>query len=78
MLPYGCVINYPMIGRTADLTVVLQTVTDFLHAETDSPLKKLALSKRINGKLSGRTKSGRRRWMIDRNSFSLQRTVKKS
>nr|ACO51862.1 Transposable element Tc1 transposase [Aquarana catesbeiana] len=72
------------MGKTADLTVVQKTVIDTLHKEGKSQkviakeagCSQSAVSKYINGKLSGRKKCGRKRCTSNRDNCNLEKIVK--
>ncbi len=75
-----------IMGKTADLTVVLKTIIDTLHKE-DKPqtfiakeagCSQSAVSKHVNRKLSGRKKCGRIRYTTNWENRSLMRIVKQN
>ncbi len=72
----GCTI----MGKTADLTVVQNTIIDTLHKEgkPQTFIAKEAVSKHVNRKLSGRKKCGRKRCATNRENRSLMRIVKQN
>ncbi len=74
------------MGKTADLTVVQQTIIDTLLKE-DKPQTFItkeagcsqgAVCKHVNRKLSGRKKCGRKRCTTNRENRSLMRIVKQN
>ncbi len=76
--------GYTIIGKTADLTFVQKTITDTLHKEgkpqtfisKEAGCSQSAVSKHVNGKLSGRKKCGRKRCTTNRENRSRMRIVK--
>ncbi len=74
-------LGYTIMGKTADLTVVQKTIIDTLHNEgkpqtfiaKEAGCSKIAVSKHVNRKLSGR-----KRCTINRENCSLMRIVKKN
>ncbi len=77
-------LDYTIMGKTADLTVVQKTIIDTLHKE-DKPqtciarkavCSQSAVSKHVNRKLSGRKKCGRKRCTTNRENRSLMSIVK--
>ncbi len=79
-------LDYRIMGKTADLTVVQKTIIDTLHKE-DKPqtfitkeagCSQSAVSKHVNRKLSGRKKCGRKRCTTNRENRSLMRIVKQN
>ncbi len=62
-------LDYTIMGKTADLTVVQKTIIDTLHKEgkprtfiaKEAGCSQSAVSKHVNRKLSGRKKCGRKR-----------------
>ncbi len=79
-------LGYTIMGKTADLTVVQKTIIDTLHKEgkpqtfiaKEAGCSQSAVSKRVNGKLSGRKKCGRKRCTTNRENRSLMRIVKQN
>lgn len=78
-------VEFTIMGKTADLTVVQKTIIDTLHKE-GKPQKVIAkevgcsqsaVSKHFNRKLSGREKCGRKRCISNRDDRSLERIVRK-
>ena len=85
MVPQSGSVGYTIMGRTANLTVVQKAVIVTLHKE-GKPQKVIAkeagcsqgaVSKHINGKLSGRKMCGRKKCRSNRDNRSLERIVKK-
>ena len=78
-------VEFTIMGKTADLTVVPKTIIDTLHKEGKSQkviakqvgCSQSAVSKHINRKLSGREKCGRKRCTSSRDDRSLERIVRK-
>ncbi len=72
-------LDYTIMGKTADLTVVQKTIIDTLHKEgkphtfitKEAGCSQSAVSKHVNRKLSGR-----KRCSINRENRSLMRIVK--
>ncbi len=79
-------LGYTILGKTADLTVVQNTIIDSLHKESkpqtfiakEARCSQSAVSKHVNRKLSGRKKCGRKRCTTNRENRSLMRIVKKN
>ncbi len=80
-------LGYTIMGKTADLTVVQNTIIDTLHKEgkpqtfiaKEAGCSQSAVSKHVNRKLSGRKKCGRKRCKTNReNLMSLMRIVKQN
>ncbi len=80
-------LGYTIIRKTADLTVVQKTIIDTLHKEgkpqtfiaKEAGCSQSAVSKHVNGKLSGRKKCGRKRCAkTNRENCSLVRIVKQN
>ncbi len=79
-------LGYTIMGKTADLTVVQQTIIDILHKEgkpqtciaKEAGCSQSAVSKHVNRKLSGRKKCGRKRCTTNRENRSLMRIVKQN
>ncbi len=77
-------LDYTIMGKTADLTVVQKTIIDTLHKEgkpqtfiaKEAGCSQSAVSKHVNRKLSGRKKCGRKRCTTNRENRSLMRIVK--
>ncbi len=78
-------VEFTIMGKTADLTVVQKTIIDTLHKE-GKPQKVIAkevgcsqsaVSRHIHRKLSGREKCGRKRCTSSRDDCSLERIVRK-
>ncbi len=79
-------LGYTIMGKTADLTVVQNTIIDTLHKE-GKPQTFIAkeagrslsdVSKHVNRKLSGSKKCGRKRCKTNRENRSLVRIVKQN
>ncbi len=76
-------LDYTIMGKTADLTVVQKTIIDTLHKEgktqtfiaKEAGCSQSAVSKHVNRKLSGRKKCGRKRCTTNRENRSLMRIV---
>lgn len=72
------------MGSTADLTTGQKTIIDTLHRKPQKFMAKeagcpqSAVSKHINGKSSGRAKSGRRRCTSTRDDRGLQQIIKQT
>ncbi len=79
-------LDYTIMGKTADLTVVQKTIIDTLHKEgkpqtfiaKEAGCSQSAVSKHDNRKLSGRKKCGRKRCTTNRENRSLMRIVKQN
>ncbi len=79
-------LDYTIMGKTADLTVVQKTIIDTLHKEgtpqtfiaKEAGCSRSAVSRHVNGKLSGRKKCGRKRCTTNRENRSLMRIVKQN
>ncbi len=74
------------MGKTADLTVVQNTIIDTLHKEgkpqtfiaKEAGCSQSAVSKHVNRKLSGRKNCGKKRCKTNRENRSLMRIVKQN
>ncbi len=79
-------LDYPIMGKTADLTVVQKTIIDTLHKEgtpqtfiaKEAGCSKSAVSKHVNRKLSGRTECGRKRCTTNGENRSFMRIVRQN
>ncbi len=79
-------LGYPIMGKTADLTVVQKTIIDTLHKESkpqtfitkEAGCSQSAVSKHVNRKLSGKKKCGRKWCTTNRENRSLMRIVKQN
>ncbi len=79
-------LDYTIMGKTADLTVVQKTIIDTLHKEgkpqtfiaKEAGCSQSAVSKHDNRKLSGRKKCGRKSCTTNRENRSLMRIVKQN
>ncbi len=78
-------LGYTITGKTADLTVVQNTITDTnIHClpltfiAKEAGCSQSAVSKHVNRKLSGRKKCGRKRCTTNRENRSLMRIVKQN
>ncbi len=79
-------LDYTIMGKTADLTVVQKTIIDTLHKEgkpqtfiaKEAGCSQSAVSKHVNRKLSGRTKCGKKRCTTNRENRILMRIVKQN
>ncbi len=79
-------LDYTIMGKTADLTVVQKTIIDTLHKEgktqtfiaKEAVCSQSAVSKHVNRKLSGRKKCGRKRCTTNGENRSLMRIVKQN
>ncbi len=79
-------LDYTIMGKTADLTVVQKTIIDTLHKEgkpqtsiaKEAGCSQSAVSKHVNRKLSERKKSGRKRRTTNRENRSLMSIVKQN
>ncbi len=79
-------LGYTIMGKTAVLTVVQKTIIDTLHKEVkpqtliakEVGCSQSAVSKHVNGNLSGRKKCGRKRCTTNRENRSLMRIVKQN
>ncbi len=79
-------LDYTIMGKTADLTVVQKTIIDTLHKEgkpqkfiaKEAGCSQSAVSKHVNRKLSGRKKCGRKRCTTNRENRSLMRIGKQN
>ncbi len=75
-------LGYTIIGKTADLTVVQETIIDTLHKESKPQTSKEAgcsqsvVSKQVNRKLNGRKRCGRTICTTNRENRSFVRIVK--
>ncbi len=74
-------LDYTIMGKTADLTVVQKTIIDTLHKEgepqtfiaKEAGCSQSAVSKHVNRKLSGRKKCGRKRCTTNRENRRIRR-----
>ncbi len=72
-------LDYTIMGKTADLTVVQKTIIDTLHKEgkpqtciaKEAGCSLSAVSKHVNRKLSGRKKCGRKRCTTNERTAAL-------
>ncbi len=79
-------LGYTIMGKTADLTVVQNTIIDTLHKEgkpqtfiaKEAGCSQSAVSKHNNRKLSVKIKCGRKRCTTNRENRSLMRIVKQN
>ncbi len=79
-------LGYTIMGKTADLTVVQNTIIDTLHKEgkpqtfiaKEAGCSQSAVSKHVNRRLNGRKKCGRKRCTTNRENCSLMRIVKQN
>ncbi len=79
-------LDYTIMGKTADLTVVQKTIIDTLHKEgkpqtfiaKEAGCSQSAVSKHVNRKLSERKKCGRKRCTTNRENRSLMKIVKQN
>ncbi len=79
-------LDYTIMGKTADLTVVQKTIIDTLHKEgkpqtfiaKEAGYSQSAVSKHVNRKLSGKKKCGRKRCTTNRENRSLMMIVKQN
>ncbi len=73
-------LDYTIMGKTADLTVVQKTIIDTLHKEgkPQTFIAKEAVSKHVNRMLSGRKKCGRKRCTANRENRNFMRIVKQN
>ncbi len=79
-------LDYTIMGKTADLTVVQKTFIDTFHKEgkpqtciaREAGCSQSAVSKHVNRKLSGRKKCGRKRCTTNRENRSLMRIFKQN
>ncbi len=79
-------LDYTIMGKTADLTVVQKTIIDTLHKEgkpqtfiaKEAGCSQSAVTKHVNRKLSGRKKCRRKRCTTNRENHSLMRIVKQN
>ncbi len=79
-------LGYTIMGKTADLTVVQNTIIDTLHKEAkpqtfiakEAGCSQSAVSKHVNRKLSRRKKCGRKRCTTNWQNRSLMRIVKQN
>ncbi len=79
-------LGHTIMGKTADLTVVQNTIIDTLHKEgkpqtfiaKEAGCSQSAVSKHVNRKLSGSKKCGRKRCTTNRENRSLMRIVKQN
>ncbi len=76
-------LDYKIMGKTADLTVVQKTIIDTLNKKgkpqtfiaKEAGCSQSAVSKHVNRKLSGRKKCGRIRCTTNQENHSLMRIV---
>ncbi len=73
------------MGKTADLTVVQETIIDTLHKEStqtciakEAGCSQSAVSKQVNRKLNGRKRCGRTICTTNRENRSFMRIVKQN
>ncbi len=86
MVSQFCSLDYTIMGKTADLTVVQKTITDTLHKEgkphtliaKEAGCSQSAVSKHVNRILSGREKCGRKIYTTNRENRILMRIVKQN
>ncbi len=79
-------LDYTIMGKTADLTVVQKPIIDTLHKEgkpqtfiaKEAGCSQSAVSKHVNRELSGRKNCGRKRCTTNRENRSLMRIVKQN
>ncbi len=79
-------LDYTIMGKTAELTVVQKTIIDTLHKEgkpqtfivKEAGCSQSAVCKHVNRKLSGRKKCGRKRCTTNRENRSIMRIVKQN
>ncbi len=79
-------LDYTIMGKTADLTVIQKTIIDTLHKEgkpqtfiaKEAGCLQSDVSKHVNRELSGRKKCGRKRCTTNRENRSLMRIVKQN
>ncbi len=79
-------LDYTIMGKTADLTVVQKTIIDTLHKEgkpqtciaKEAGCSQSAVFKHVNRKLSGRKKYGRKICSTNREKRSLMKIVKQN
>ncbi len=79
-------LDYTIMGKTADLTVVQKTIIDTLLKEVkpqtfiakEAGCSQSAVSKHVNRKLSGRKKCERKRCTTNREKRSLMKIVKQN
>ncbi len=79
-------LGYTIMGKTADLTVVPETIIDTLHKEgkpqtciaKEAGCSQSAVSKHVNRKLRGRKKCGRKRCTTNKENHSLMTIVKQN
>ncbi len=79
-------LDYTIMGKTADLTVVQKTIIDTLHKEGKTQIfitkeagcLQSAVSMHVNRKLSGRKKCGRKRCTTNRENRSIIRIVRQN
>ncbi len=79
-------LGYTIMEKTADLTVVQNTIIDTLHKEgkpqtfiaKEAGCSQSAVSKHVNRKLTGRKKGGRKRCTTNRENRSNMRIVKQN
>ncbi len=86
MVSQFCSLDYTIMGKTADLTVVQKTITDTLHKEgkpqtliaKEAGCSQSAVFKHVNRKLSGRKKCGRKIYTTNRENRRFMRIVKQN
>ncbi len=79
-------LGYKIMEKTADLTVVQNTIIDTLHKEgkpqtfiaKEAGCSQSAVSKHVNRRLSGRKKCGRKRCTTNQENCRLMRIVKQN
>ncbi len=79
-------LDYTIMGKTADLTVVQKTIINTLHKEgkpqtfiaKEAGCSQSAVSKHVSRKWRGRKKCGRKRCTNNRENRSLMRIVKQN
>ncbi len=86
MVSQSSSVEYTIMGKTADLTVVQKTTIDTLHKEgkTQKVIAKEAgcsqssVSKHINREAKGRKRFGRKKCTRNRDNRTLERIVKQN
>ncbi len=78
-------VGYTIMGKTADLTVVLKTTIDTLHKEgktqkvsKEAGCSQSSVSKHINREAKGRKRCGRKKCTSNRYNRTLERIVKQN
>ncbi len=79
-------LDYTIMGKTADLTVVQKTIIDTLHKEgkpqtliaKEAGYSQIAVFKHVNRKLSGKKKCERKRCTTNRENRSIMKIVKQN